>query len=190
MTRLRLIWMFIVCLSCSMCIGIANGQDAITDVGAATIKGEIVDASPEQKTIVRATVMAVDVSTATVKGEIVDASPEQKPIADVTVKIVNPANGNEYIVTTDKDGAYEKTGLQQGRYTIIVSKRGYGDRIIGSKVVAAGGEIFEIIKMRKKDNIITFFQRGMFGWILVVSFTIGFLLAILALFKSLRRSNV
>ncbi len=189
MTRLCLIWMFIVYLSCSMCIGIANGQDAITDVGAATIKGEIVDASPEQKTIVRATVTAVDVGTATVKGKIVDTSPEQKPIADVTVKI-SDVNENEYIVTTDKDGAFEKTGLSAGRYTVSVFKKGYGARIGSSKVVAAGGEIFEIIKMRKKDNILTFFERGLVGWILFVSFTVGFLLTILALFKSLRRSNV
>lgn len=190
MTRLCLIWMFIVCLSCSMCIGIANGQDAITDVGKATVKGETVDASPEQKTIVRATITAVDVGTATVKGKIVDTSPEQKPIADVTVKIVYNATEQEYIVTTNKDGAFEKTGLPAGRYTVSVFKKGYGDRIGRSKVVAAGGEIFEIIKMRKKDNILTFFQRGLVGWILVVSFTVGFLLTILALFKSLRRSNV
>lgn len=190
MTRLCSICMFIVYLSFYMCIGIANGQDAITDIGKATIKGEIADASPEQKSIVRATVTAVDVGAATVKGKIVDTSPEQKPIADVTVKIVYNATGQEYIVTTDKDGHYEKTDLPAGRYTVSVFKKGYGARIGSSKVVAAGGEIFEIIKMRKKDNILTFFQRGLVGWILVVSFTVGFLLAILALFKSLRRSNV
>ena len=190
MTHLCSIRMLIVCLSFSMCIGIAFGENSKTDVVTATIKDEIVEESPKQKQMERVTVIGVDVGTSTIRGEIVEASPEQKPIEGVNVKIVNAANGHEYIITTDENGTYKQTGLQQGRYTISVSKRGYGDRISRSQVLAAGGEIFNQTKMKKKDNIITFFQRGLFGWILFASFTIGFLLAILALFKSLRSSNI
>lgn len=130
----------------------------------------------------------VDIGGATIRGEVIDTSPNQEPIKGVTVTITNAATGQEYIVKTDDNGAYEKTGLPTGGYTISISKKGYSDRIGTPRVVAAGGAIFEITKMRKKNNILTFFQRGMFGWILVVSFTVGFLLIILALFRSLRRS--
>ena len=75
-------------------------------------------------------------SGVTIKGEVIDITPEQNPIEGVTVKIVNSADGQEYIVTTDKDGFYEKTGLPAGRYMISVSKAGYGDRVGKSKVVA------------------------------------------------------
>ena len=98
----------------------------------------------------------VDISGATIKGEVIEATPEQRPIAGVTVKIVNVADGEEYTVKTDKDGFYEKKGLPAGRYMISVSKRGYADRVGRSKVVAAGGEIFDRIKMRKQENIFTF----------------------------------
>ncbi len=98
-----------------------------------------------------------DSSGATIKGEVIDATPEQNPIVGVTVKIVNSADGQEYIVTTDKDGVYEKTGLPAGRYAISVSKAGYGDRFGKSEIVAAGGEIFNRIKMRKQRKQKSFF---------------------------------
>lgn len=106
-----------------------------------------------------------DVVGATIKGEVIDVSPEQRPIEGVTVKIVNTASGKEYTVTTDKNGTYEQKGLPAGRYTISVSKKGYGDRVGRSKVVAAGGEVFDQIKMRRQETILTFlFKR--FGFIL------------------------
>jgi len=117
--------------------------------------------------------------SATIRGEIIDTTPEQNPIEGVTVKIVNSSDGREYTVTTNKDGAYEKTGLPAGRYTISFSKAGYGDRIGRSKVVAAGGEIFDRIKMRKKDSILTLFMGQVFTWQLVVGFALGFLVALI-----------
>lgn len=158
MTRLCSFMMFVVCMSLSICIGNANGQDAFIDVGDATIKGEVVDISPEMK-----------------------------PIAGVTVKIVNVADGQEYIVTTDENGYYEKTGLPAGRYTISVSKKGYGIRQHKSKVVAAGGEIFDRIKMRKNEYIHTYLLKQLFTWPLLVGFAIGFLLGF---FIDSRRSRV
>lgn len=121
MTRLCSIKMLIVCLSCFMSFGIAYGQDAFMDSIGATLRGEVIDTSPNQE-----------------------------PIKGVTVTITDAATGQEYIVTTDDNGTYEKTGLPAGRYTISLSKKGYGDRMTKSKVVAAGGEIFDRIKMKKK----------------------------------------
>ena len=158
MTHLCSIRMYIVCLCCFMCIGIAYGQDAVVDVGGATIKGDVLEASPEQR-----------------------------PIEGVTVKIVNSADDQEYTVTTDKDGHYEKTGLPAGRYMISVSKDGYGDRIGKIKVIAAGGEIYDRIKMRKKDNIITFFQRQPFVWLLAIGVAVVIIVALVIFFIDLRK---
>ncbi len=149
MTRLNLLMMFVMCMSSYFCISSANELDPDYDVSA------------------------------TIRGEIVDTTPEQNPIEGVTVKIVNSADGQEYIVTTDKDGVYEKKGLHGGRYIIYAHKKGYGDRISKSKVVAYGGEMFDRIKMRKKDNILTLFMGQVFTWQLVVGFALGFLVALI-----------
>ncbi len=109
------------------------------------------------------------VGGATIKGEVIDFSPEQRPIAGVTVTIVNAATGKEHTVKTDKDGAYEKKGLPAGRYMISVSKPGYGDRVGRPRVVADGGEVFVRIKMRKQENIFTFLMDT-FGFLLLSLF--------------------
>ena len=84
MTRLYSYMMFIVCISFSVCMGSEIGVDIITDGVGATITGEVIEASPEQK-----------------------------PIEGVTVKIVNAGDGQEYIVTTDENGYYEKLDYKQ-----------------------------------------------------------------------------
>ncbi len=117
--------------------------------------------------------------TATIRGNIVDTSPEQKPIAGVQVTITNSITGKTYTVTTDEIGAYVKTGLPAGRYTISVSKEGYGDRAGKSMVVAAGGEVYYQIKMRKKENIFTFLLGNLFTWQLVIGFGLGILFGFL-----------
>ena len=119
---------------------------------------------------------AVNAQGATIKGEVIEASPEQIPIVGASVKIVNAANDKEFTVTTDINGFYEKKGLPAGRYIISVSKRGYGDRIGRSKVVAAGGEIFDRIKMRKQENIFTllFDIYGFFIVGLIIAFILIF----------------
>ena len=123
MPRLCSITVYIGCLCCLMFVSNTYGQDAFLDSMRGTMSGEVIEIT------------------------------EQKPIEGVSVKIVNAADGHEYIVTTDKEGRYEQTGLPAGRYTISVSKNGYGDRIGKSKVVVPGGEVFDRIKMRKKENI-------------------------------------
>ncbi|RKU13036.1 hypothetical protein C6501_09935 [Candidatus Poribacteria bacterium] len=113
-------------------------------------------------------------SSATIRGKIIDTSPEQKPIEGVTVTIVNTVTDATYTVTTDKDGTYEKTRLPAGRYTISVSKKGYGSRVSRSKVVSSGGEIFIPIKISKNETKITFFLNRIFTGQLLVGFLVGF----------------
>ncbi|MCY4400963.1 MAG: carboxypeptidase-like regulatory domain-containing protein [Candidatus Poribacteria bacterium] len=149
MTRLNLLMMFVMGMSSYFCVGSANELDPDYDVSA------------------------------TIRGEIVDTTPEENPIEGVTVKIVNSTNGKEYTVTTDKDGLYKKTGLHGGRYIISAHKKGFGERIGKSKVVVYGGEIFDRIKMRKKDNIFILFMGQVFTWQLVVGFALGFLVALI-----------
>ena len=161
MNRFCSIMLFVICLNCFICISIADKLR-----------------------------MPIYESGATIRGEVIDASPDQKPIEGVTVKIVNSFNEKEYITTTDKDGYYEKTGLQAGRYTISVSKKGYGDRVGKSKVVAEGGEIFDRIKMRKKDTIFTYFQRRPLSGLLFVGIAIGVVATLVVLFIDLRKSRV
>lgn len=113
---------------------------------------------------------------ATIKGEVIDISPEQRPIEGATVKIVNAATEEEFTVKTNKTGFYEKKGLPAGRYMISVSKNGYGDRIGKPKAVAAGGEIFDRIKMKKQENIFTFLF-DLYGY-----FFIGVMIALILIF--------
>lgn len=162
MFRISFILLLVACASISMDIPTANGQEKDT--------------------------MGVEIigipTTATIRGEVVEASPEQKPIEGVNVKIVNNATGEEYIILTDINGAYERTGLPAGRYTITATKDGYGDRFGKSKVVAAGGEIFDQIRMRKKDNIVTYIQKNLFTWQSLIIFAI--ILFIVLILSSLR----
>jgi hypothetical protein len=117
--------------------------------------------------------------TATIRGDVVDTSPEQKPIAGVQVTITNSRTGETYTVTTDEIGAYVKTGLPAGRYTISVSKEGYGDRAGKSKVATAGGEIYDQIKMRKMETIFTFLLGNLFTLQFVIGFGLGILFGLL-----------
>lgn len=144
MIRLSIILMLTVCVSMTTNIFTANGQESI-------FPGD----------------------NAAIRGEIVDVTPEQNPIEGATVTIVN-SSGKIYKVTTDEMGAYEQKGLPAGRYSISVDKKGYGPRVGKSKVVAAGGEAFDRIKMRKKDTIYTFYLSRFFSIELIVGLIIGF----------------
>ncbi len=152
MNRLSLIFMLVACMF--MSVGIVMAQEEAT----------------EEVEVNEPSVGAEDASDAetfgaggTIKGEVVDTSADLNPIEGVTVTIVRGIDEQAFTATTDKDGAYEKTGLEAGRYTISYEKEGYGKRVGKSKVLAAGGEIFDRTKMRKKDNIISFFQK--FGFV-------------------------
>lgn len=142
MTRLSLIIMLFACVF--MAAGLVMAQDDAADVTA-----------EEDTTMQEADVMS---SGATLRGDVVDTSPQANPIPNATVRIVG-TDGQEYETTTDEAGSYEQTGLPKGRYSISVYKEGYGDRTGKSKVVSEGGEAYDRIKMSQKDNIVSFFQK-------------------------------
>ena len=122
---------------------------------------------------------------ATIKGEVLEATPERNPIPGVTVSIVG-TDGAEYTAQTNDKGEFMRTGLPAGRYIISYSKDGYGDRTGKTKLVAAGGEIFDRVKMRKKENILTFLMKNPFGWILFVGAAVVMIIVFILLFLSLR----
>lgn len=99
---------------------------------------------------------AEDEDGGTIKGEVLDTTPDQNPIFGVKVLVIDTA-GKEYTTRTNKKGEYEITGLPGGRYTISYSKAGYGDRVGKTKLLAEGGEVFDRIKMRKQENVLTLF---------------------------------
>ncbi len=99
-------------------------------------------------------------NSATIRGEVIDITPEKNPIPGVKVTVVSVATNEEYTTHTDEDGEYEIKNLPAGRYTLSYSKNGYGKRVGKSNVVAPGGEIFDRIKMRRQDNILTFLFRN------------------------------
>ena len=145
--------MLIACMF--MSVGIVMAQEEAVEetpmVDDSTVEGD--DATAVDETLG---------GDATIKGEVIDTTADQNPIPEVTVSIVG-SDGQTVTTTTDGDGKYEQTGLAAGRYTISYSKDGYGDRVGKTKLVAAGGEIFDRIKMREKDNIYTFFRK--FGFV-------------------------
>lgn len=159
MIRVSLILMLVVCASIFVSIGIIHGQEA-------EIMGD----------------------GATIRGEVIEATPEQKPIRGVTVTILNTGIDEAYTVTTDENGAYEKTGLPPGRYVVTLSKEGYRNWIGRSKVVAAGGEISNRYRIRKKENenIITLFQAHFFTWQSLIIFAITFFVVLIIIQSSLR----
>ena len=98
----------------------------------------------------------------TVRGQIVDTTTAQSPIDGVEVKIV-AQGGEEYTAATDANGDYERSGIPAGRYLISIYKEGYGDRLGKPVTVVNGGDHYVPLKMTKKDNIVSFFQK--FGFV-------------------------
>ncbi len=127
-----------------------------------------------------------NVGGATIKGEVLEATPEQNPIPDVDVIVANSATGQEYTIHTNIDGTYKITGLPAGRYTISISKDGYVDRVGKSKIVAWGGEIFDRMKMRKKKTLVDFFMVNPLPWIFILCVAICMLVAFILLFLKMR----
>ncbi len=139
MKRLSLILMLVACMF--MSVGIVMAQDT----GAEEALDDTMGAG------------------ATIRGDIVDTTADVSPIEGVTVEITRNSDGQQFEAITNEEGAYEQIGIPPGRYTISVSKEGYGDRVGKSKVVAEGQEVYERIKMRKKDTIVSFFKK--FGFV-------------------------
>ncbi len=152
MPRLSLILMLIACMFMSIGIVIAQ-EDAAED----TPMGDDSAIEGDDSTIVGETM-----GDATITGKVIDTTADQNPIGGVTVTIVG-SDGQKFTAETDKDGEYRKTGIPAGRYTISYTKDGYGPRVGKTKVVTAGRELQDRIKMREKDNIYTFFRK--FGFV-------------------------
>ncbi len=152
MNRLSSIFMLVACLF--MSVGIVAAQEEASEEPEVIEPGVGAEDASDTDTLG---------DRATIKGEVVDTSTDLNPIEGVTVTIVRGIDEQEFTTTTDKDGAYSMTDLDPGRYTISYTKEGYGKRVGKSKVLAPGGEIFDRTKMRKKDNIISFFQK--FGFV-------------------------
>lgn len=115
-------------------------------------------------------------------GNVVDNSVEQNPIEGVTVTIMRSDDEAIFTVTTDKEGNFEKTNLEPGRYFISYAKDGYEERFGKSRFVAAGVEVYDRIILRKKDNIISFFKKYDFVlWPLIIPSVIGLVFFVVVL---------
>ena len=124
---------------------------------------------------------AEDKDRGTIRGIVLDTTPEQNPIFGVKVSAIDAA-GNEYTTRTNKKGEYEIKELPAVRYTMRYSKTGYGDRDMPTKLLAAGGEISNRIKMYKKENIVTFFIKNPFGWSLFLGVAVVMTVVFILLF--------
>ena len=149
MKRLSLILMLVACMFMSVGIVMAQDEEA----------SEPADASAEDTEVLDDTIG----TGATIRGDIIDTSTDQNPIQGATVEITRNSDGQQFEAITNEEGAYEQIGIPPGRYTISVFKEGYGNRVGKSKVVAEGQEVYERIKMREKDNIVSFFKK--FGFV-------------------------
>lgn len=111
---------------------------------------------------------AVSGNGGTIRGTIEDTSPAQAPIRGVEVIIKN-VSGDEFNTVTDVSGEYEITNLPSGRYFVSIYRIGYGDRVGKPVNVIAGGDTYLPLKMTKKDNVVTFFQKmGFVYWPVVL----------------------
>ena len=96
-------------------------------------------------------------TTGTIRGQIVDTTPQQNLILDVRVVIVG-ISGTQYETTTDKNGEFEKSNVPPGRYLISIYKKWYGDRVGKPVTVLAGGDHYIALRMTKKNYIASFFR--------------------------------
>ena len=160
MTRLSLILMLIACMFMSVGIVMAQEEAEETPTGDdSALEGDDSALEGDDSADVAETLEG----NATITGEVIDTTADQEPIDGVTVTIVRNKDGQVFTAETKDGGRYSRAGLEPGRYTMSYSKDGYSDRVGKAKQVPAGGEIFDRIKMRKKDNIYTFFKK--FGFV-------------------------
>ena len=101
--------------------------------------------------IMTKTVLSQNATTGTIRGNIVDISPEQLPIEGVRVVIVNARDGTEFETTSDSNGEYKRAGIPPDRYLLSIYKDGYGDRTGKPVTVVAGGDHYVPLKMYKKE---------------------------------------
>lgn len=158
MTRLSLILILLLVTCVAMPVGIVMAQE---DAADAPSVDDAADAGMEAGADDAQDVEVV-AGDATLKVRIVDTSVDQNPIKEAQVVILDVKN-EDHGGLTDENGDYIKTGLAEGRYTISVYKEGYHEREGKTKVLGKDSEASETIKMRKKDNIISFFRK--FGFV-------------------------
>ena len=112
---------------------------------------------------------------AIIRGKVLEkTSTERIPLEGVTVKIVNAGSGKEYIVTTDKEGKYEKKGLPAGRYIVSFAKKGYSDRVGKARDLAPRGEIYNPALMTREKTFYTYLfgMNKSFLVLILISFTL------------------
>jgi biopolymer transport protein ExbB len=97
--------------------------------------------------------------TGSIRGAILDTSPESKPISNAKIYYRGVGMTEEATVDADTEGNYEITGLQPGSYVLRSWHRSYTERKGVSVIVTAGGEIIKDIKMREKDTPVTYFRK-------------------------------
>ena len=108
--------------------------------------------------------MAADVTGGggTLRGSVVDTTTQENPVPDVQVKI-SATDGTIIETTSDSSGEWEKTGIAPGRYLVSIYRKNYGSREGKRVTILPGGDQELRLKMTKKDNIYTFFQK--FGFV-------------------------
>jgi hypothetical protein len=89
----------------------------------------------------------------TILGHIKDTTLLESPINGVRVVFVN-ADGAEFEMQSDADGAYEHAGLPAGRYLVNIYKPGYEDRVGKPVSVIDGGHHYVPMTMNKSENIV------------------------------------
>ena len=102
--------------------------------------------------------------TGTLSGIVIETGTAATSIKDVEVILTSPQleGVQDKKITTD-EGKYEFKDLKPGPYMIALRKRGYRDRDLLNRIVAAGQDEYKEYKMTKRDTPITFFQK--MGWI-------------------------
>jgi biopolymer transport protein ExbB len=100
--------------------------------------------------------------TGTLRGTVVDTSAQENAVADVEVKI-RATDGSIIEAASDSSGEWEVTSVPAGRYLVSIYAKGYGSREGKRITVLPGGDQELRLKMTKKDDIISFFQK--FGFV-------------------------
>ena len=91
-----------------------------------------------------------------------DTSAQENAVADVEVKI-RATDGSIIEAASDSSGEWEVTSVPAGRYLVSIYAKGYGSREGKRITVLPGGDQELRLKMTKKDDIISFFQK--FGFV-------------------------
>jgi biopolymer transport protein ExbB len=105
--------------------------------------------------------------TGVIRGKIVDTTPARQAIGrdkNASVQYIGPG-GARGEVEVDESGNFEISGLEPGQYILNAYARGFADRTEIPATVTVGDDYPVEIKMRQKDNLLTYFQKmGVIGY--------------------------